>query len=236
MAKDDEFRFDQAENAYNLSTLKEEMKKIFDVVNQNLLNFDSRMILEHASELHLNHFLELAVPSARIETCARKLPESLNLCEVLRGWRISRDADATLVADVLDFRKRVVAEMERWMPRPEVLQTALAFWKKPSSSKNLQRDHIIALNKEKTEDASRTEDEERRTAYESLRQDINLVSDAQSSTSKTSNQWLLSPNFMKFSKEKDIPQDDSMTYHRLNVKEFKTFHSRCMYVEHGFQC
>lgn len=223
---DDEFRSDLAENRENLEDLRGVMKEMFDIVKRYLDNFDPSMIVEHSPQLHLHHFLEHAAhPRSRIESCARKLPEGLTLVELLRGRSIPVDTDPTLASDILVFGQLLVAEMKRWMPSPEVLQSALALLslKKPVSSRIPQNDHVSSeesvLSNE--EDERRKEEEERRAAYESLRLEINLDMDTGMTDlrlSKNSAQWLLSSNFMKFPMEKDV-RGASMTYHRLNIRD-----------------
>ncbi|KAG0617383.1 hypothetical protein M758_5G185900 [Ceratodon purpureus] len=216
MAVDDEFRFDRAENYQHMETVREEMESALFDVNRNLECFDPQMILVNAPELHLNYFLQKTVPSARIETCVKRLPEGVSLAELIQGQFTENFDDAALAADVLDIQERLVAEMGRWIPRPVVLQTAQAFlsMKKPSSSKILQA-HNISSDKDETDeeqDESSREEEERRSAYESLRQDINLEPDAESK--KTGYQWLAN-NFMKFPKKQDVGRN-SIAFHRLN--------------------
>jgi hypothetical protein len=228
-SNDDEFRFDGAENFQSMKRLREGMEDVLVDVNRHLQRFEPHMILEHVPELHLNYFLQSVVHPARIETCVRRLPEGFTLAQYIQG-QIPEQAHRDLIADVLDFRERLVAEMEKWIPRPEVLQTAQALFSLQASScsKILQarsgpfgRDTV-----DEEQDESRREEEERRSAYESLRQALNLESDAEST--KTSYKWLATGNFMKFSKEEDLHYA-SVPYHQLNVRIIRL---STVYVEH----
>jgi hypothetical protein len=216
---DDEFRFDRAENIESMKRIRQEIEDVLADVNRHLQRFEPHMILAHVPELHLNYFLQSVVHPARIETCVRRLPEGFTLAQYIQG-QVPEQADRDLVVDVLDFRERLVAEMEKWIPRPEVLQTAQAFFSlQASSCSKILQARSGSFNKDdKSEehDESRTEEEERRSAYESVRQDINLEVDA-SKGKKTSYQWS-SNNFMKFEKEEDSRRT-LVAYQRLNVSE-----------------
>lgn len=221
---EDEFWFDWTENRRKLEDFTVEVKNALDLVNKYLAGFDPNMILEQAPEFHMNVFLERAVhPRSKLENSARKVPESLTLVELLRGRQIPEDTDATLANDVLDFRSRLGGEVKRWMPTQKVLHSAIAFLSltKPVSKSIPKREHAPAesLGVPDEEDEQRKEEAERRAAYESLRQEINL--DAQTGvvdrSSKPSNQWLSSTSFVEFPKTGNGAQSASMPYRQLNL-------------------
>lgn len=223
MTRKDEFSSDRAETVRGMERAQQDLDDALKDLNRCLLHFNPVMILEQASELHLSYFLLRATHNSQemIDSYARRSYEvGFTLSELLQGPIPKAVDDPRLVADLLNFKQCLVAELRSWIPKPAVFQAAQAFFamKKPTSIRTVPRDDAVAHAKNAVDaegqNETKKEEEERRNAYETLRQDINLDDDK--SDSKKAG-WLAN-NFSEFLKKKDVPHM-SIAYLHLYVSK-----------------
>lgn len=180
-SRKDDFGFEKGENYRRTKVIQQNMESALEEVNKRLMNFDPLMIVTHEQQLH--YFTRRLTPLDRVQAiCARSLPEGFSLAELLVQDQYPDDADPEWVTDLLWLKQALVAEIERWMPRPAVLRSVQECFsmKKPSSITNLQG--YVSGAKNATDDKAKStvvdgsdeeddrEEQERRSLYENMRQ------------------------------------------------------------------
>ena len=173
--RDDEFRFEQAENMRRTKEIQQNMESALKDFNKHLGSFNPLIALE----LQLHYFMNRL--DKEKTTCARMLLEGLSLAEVLILDEYPEDADPGWKTDISWLRQALVAEIKGWIPKSEVFQTVKECFSTKKPSRPLRQD--ASAKKNRIDDKSKAtiadggdeeeddkEEQERWSAYESMRE------------------------------------------------------------------
>lgn len=182
VARRDEFSSDRADNSRQLEVLQTEMEKALRRVNDSQLCFNHSTVMSHASDLQLRQFMK--GNATQVDVLLSCLPNETDMAELLNTG-LPKDASSETVTNFEGLRTLLIKEIRRWIPAREVfksVQECLSL-KKParntlidtlSEAKNAEslsksKQSPSGIAEEELTD-TRQEEDERRSAYEAMRQ------------------------------------------------------------------